>query len=109
MLSDGTAARARGSRGRLRRDLTGALNDDLREHGGTVIAWLRKEKPVEYCKLILSLIPTETEAERSPFGDVSNDELCEMVEVLRERMRNPPSEASAATGTPPAEPAPPAT
>jgi len=86
-----------------------ALNEDLRAHGAYVIDMLRKERPVEYFKLVLSLIPPETEAERSPLGEISTDELREMAEVLRERMRNPPSEASAATGTPPTEPAPAAT
>jgi len=57
MLGDGPAPRLKGSRSRLRHDLTGALNNDLREHGTKLIAWLRKEKPAEYFKLILSLLP----------------------------------------------------
>ncbi len=110
MLSDGAAARAKGSRSRLRHDLTGALNDDLRTHGAAVIDKLRKEKPVEYFKLILSLLPEETAAERSPFFGVDNDELHEILEAARKSLRDDASGGASQTAdTPLAEPAPTAT
>jgi len=100
MLGDGPAPRLKGSRSRLRHDLTGALNNDLREHGTKLIAWLRKEKPAEYFKLILSLLPPETEADRSPFYDVGDDELREILEAARARLRSDAGEASSVTGAP---------
>jgi hypothetical protein len=72
----------------------------LRENGAKLIAWLRKEKPVEYFKLILSLLPPETEAERAPFYDVADDELREILEACRASLRSDAGEASSATGAP---------
>src|SRR5436309_997509 len=64
-----------GSRNKLQGDFLKALAADFAEHGAGVIKIARIEKPVEYLKVITSVLSKEVVVEQSVLSDISDDEL----------------------------------
>jgi hypothetical protein len=73
-----------GTRTRLSRKLLEDLAADWAEGGIAAIKIMRMERPAEYCKLMVSILPKELIFENSAVTDLSDDELDHMIEMLRE-------------------------
>jgi hypothetical protein len=57
--SGNPAGRPAGAKNRLQNDFLHALLDDFRERGVEAIRIMRIERPVEYLKIVASLVPKE--------------------------------------------------
>jgi hypothetical protein len=57
--SGNPAGRPKGSRNKLSNAFIRHLHSDFMEHGGDVIARLRKQKPEVYARVIASLVPKD--------------------------------------------------
>ncbi len=62
-------------------DLAAALLADFAEHGADAIARARDENPAQYLRLVAPLLENET---TNPLAEVSDEELAEMIAMLRE-------------------------
>jgi hypothetical protein len=78
--------RRAGSRNKLQTDFLEALAADFAEHGAGVIRIARVEKPIEYLKVIASVLPKEFVVEQSVLVDLSDEELGQHIALLQ-RMR----------------------
>ncbi len=86
----GTSSRGRmkGSRNRLHGAFVSALEDDFREYGPATIVIVRKERPAEYLKIVAAILPKEFIIEDGRLENISDEELAEVVELLKsERAR----------------------
>jgi hypothetical protein len=72
-----------GSRNKLQGDFLKALAADFAEHGAGVIRIARIEKPVEYLKVIASVLPKEIVLEQSILSDLSDEELATHLSLLQ--------------------------
>jgi len=72
-----------GSRNRLSEIAIAALGADFNEHGAAVIKQVREAKPHIYLQIVASLLPRQLHVERtSPLGELSDDELVQIDELL---------------------------
>src|SRR5262245_17854315 len=79
--------RAKGSRNRLAHAFVTALQADFEEHGETVIRIARVERPVEYLKVIASILPKELEiSDGSRLKELSDEQLDSIIEFISERL-----------------------
>ena len=60
-----------------------ALAADFAEHGAGVIKIARIEKPIEYLKVIASVLPKEIVVEQSVLADLSDEELANHIALLQ--------------------------
>jgi hypothetical protein len=72
-----------GSRNKLQGDFLKALAADFAEHGAGVIRIARVEKPVEYLKLIASVLPKELVIEQNALSDLSDEEIAAHLTLLQ--------------------------
>lgn len=72
-----------GSRNKLQGDFLKALAADFAEHGAGVIRIARIEKPVEYLKVIASVLPRELQIETSVLADLSDEDLVAHISLLQ--------------------------
>ena len=72
-----------GSRNKLQGDFLKALAADFALHGAGVIRIARVEKPVEYLKVIASVLPKEIVVEQSILADLSDEELAGHISLLQ--------------------------
>ena len=72
-----------GSRNKLQGDFLKALAADFAEHGAGVIKIARIEKPIEYLKVIASVLPKEIVVEQSVLADLSDEELANHIALLQ--------------------------
>jgi hypothetical protein len=75
--------RRAGSRNKLQTDFLVALAADFAEHGAGVIRIARIEKPVEYLKVIASVLPRELQIETSALSDMSDEDLAASLATLQ--------------------------
>jgi hypothetical protein len=73
----------KGARNRLTARFVNSLADDFEEHGKDAIEACRVDDPGRYLMIIASLVPREVEITR-PLGDLTDDELTRLGDVLRE-------------------------
>jgi hypothetical protein len=78
-----TGGRRTGSRHRISTALIEAFAEDFETHGAEVIRITRVEKPVEYLKVAVALIPQKIELDE-PRQELSDAEL-DYIESLLER------------------------
>jgi hypothetical protein len=79
----GGPGRPIGSRTKLNELAVALLHEDFAKHGAEVIKRVRERKPEVYLASVVSLLPKQSQIEkRSPFDDVSNEEL----ELLEEHL-----------------------
>src|SRR5689334_18898409 len=83
--------RRAGSRNKLQTDFLEALAADFAEHGAGVIRIARVERPIEWLKLIASVLPREFVIEQSVLADLSDEDLAAHISVLQ-RLREPTPE-----------------
>ena len=65
-FAKGNSGRPRGSRNKLTSKFIKALLDDFASHGTEALKIVRLEQPLEYLKLIGSLVPREVDPDASP-------------------------------------------
>jgi hypothetical protein len=80
----GGPGRPVGARSKLNELAVALLHEDFVEHGAEVIARVRAQKPEVYLASVVSLLPKRTERIESPLIDISDDELAQLEQHLRE-------------------------
>jgi hypothetical protein len=91
--------RPAGSRNRLTTHLLNVLCRDFESNGEAVVRICRIEKPVEYLKIVASLLPKELQVSDAKLGDLSDEEIAGLlmqVRELRELRAQAPSQAEGA-------------
>jgi len=78
--------RRKGSRDRIGTALLEAIAKDFEEFGEEAVKIARVEKPVEYLRIVASLLPKEFEIVDSRLHDISDEELDAFIEVARRRV-----------------------
>jgi hypothetical protein len=82
--SDGNGGgRRAGARNKLQTKFIEELAADFEEHGAGVIRIARIEKPVEYLKVIASVLPKELVVEQGLLADISDEELATHIASLQ--------------------------
>jgi hypothetical protein len=77
-----------GARNKLQRDLLEALAADFAEHGPGVIRIARIEKPVEYLKIIASVLPRELLLEQNVLSAMSDEDIAASLSLLQKIQLN---------------------
>jgi hypothetical protein len=80
----GGPGRPKGSRAKLQELAVALLHEDFVEHGADVIKKVRLLKPEVYLASVVSLLPKRTEKIESPLVDISDDELEQLQQHLKE-------------------------
>lgn len=81
--NNASPGRPKGSRNKLGEDFIQKLQADFQQHGETVIATVRAEKPAEYLKVVASLLPKQVEIREGAFDGVSDEQLAALVSAAR--------------------------
>ena len=81
------AGRPRGAKNKLHRSFIEALTKDFEENGDKAIRQCRVTQPGKYLALIASTLPREFFFEHNTVGQLSDDELDRMIEMLRGRVQ----------------------
>lgn len=71
----GNPGRPKGSRNKLGEAFIADMLADWEEHGETVIATVRAEKPDQYLKVVASILPKELNVKVSELDELSDDEI----------------------------------
>jgi hypothetical protein len=82
---NGKQGRPLGSRTKLCRKLLEDLSADWQEHGAAALRIMRMERPAEYCRMMTSILPRELLFETGSVSELADDELDQMITMLRER------------------------
>jgi hypothetical protein len=80
----GGPGRPVGARSKLNELAVALLHEDFAQHGADVIRRVREQKPEVYLASIVSLLPRRTERIESPLIDISDDELAQLEQHLKE-------------------------
>jgi hypothetical protein len=80
----GGPGRPVGARSKLNELAVALLHEDFAQHGADVIRRVREQKPEVYLASIVSLLPRRTERVESPLIDISDDELAQLEQHLKE-------------------------
>jgi hypothetical protein len=83
--SNGTGGRPLGSRNKLCKAMLEDLAADWREGGVSALKMMRMERPAEYVRVMVSILPKELIFENSAVSELGDDELDQMITMLRER------------------------
>src|SRR5215472_14664616 len=78
--------RRKGSRDRIATTLLEVIAKDFEEFGEEAVKIARVEKPVEYLRVVASLLPKEFEINDNRLKDISDDELDLLLEYTRQRL-----------------------
>lgn len=78
--SGNPAGRPKGSRCKLSEAFLRAIYEDFRQHGAAVIEQVRREEPVQYLRIIVSVIPKALHVEAGDdLADISDEDLLELL------------------------------
>lgn len=80
----GNSGKPAGARNKLQADFILALQKDFKENGPDVINIVRVERPADYLKILASILPKEMLLSASPLEEMSDDELANAIETLRQ-------------------------
>src|SRR5262245_4745803 len=83
----GQGGRRRGARQRISTALLESIAKDFDEHGEETVNITRVERPVEYLRIVASLIPRELEITVGPLQEISDQELELLIEDARKQHR----------------------
>src|SRR5262245_29796056 len=86
-FAKGQGGRRRGARHRISTALLEAIGRDFEEHGEETVRITRVERPVEYLRIVASLLPRELEVTIGPLQEISDQELELLIERAREQHR----------------------
>jgi hypothetical protein len=91
-----SGGRPAGSRNKITTHLLNVLCKDFQENGESVVRICRIEKPVEYLKIVASLLPKELQVSDAKLGDLSDEEIASLLGQVRELRAQAPSQAEGA-------------
>ena len=77
--------RRKGRRDRISTALLEAIARDFEEFGADAVKIARVERPVEYLRVVASLLPKEFEITDNRLKDIPDDELDAFIELARQR------------------------
>jgi hypothetical protein len=83
--SGGKGGRPLGSRNKLCKAMLEDLAADWREGGVAALKMMRVERPAEYVRVMVSILPKEMILDNSAITELGDDELDHMITMLRER------------------------
>ena len=92
-----TGGRARGARNKISTAFLDALAADFEQHGEAAIKLMRIEKPVEYVKVVASILPKEFEITENRLMEIDDDTLDIMLDYARRRLADRLDRGEAAT------------
>jgi hypothetical protein len=78
-----SVGRRKGARHRISTALLEAIAKDFAEHGEEVVKITRIEKPVEYLRIVASLLPRELEITVGPLQEITDEELEKLIADAR--------------------------
>src|SRR5262245_11712548 len=79
--------RMKGARNKLQADFLYALQREFEQHGEATIRIVRCERPVEFLKVIASILPKELEiSDGSRLRELSNEQLDSIIEFISGRL-----------------------
>lgn len=81
--SGNPAGRPKGSRNKFAEAFITDLARDWEKSGSAAIEKVRTEDPSTYLRVAASIIPKELIVDKSPLGDLSDDELANLLEAVR--------------------------
>ena len=76
--------RPKGSRNKLGEAFLSAVHDDFAEHGVKAVQDAREKDPLQYCRMIAGLLPSEHTLNINKLDDLSDAELSERLRQLTE-------------------------
>ena len=82
-VSGNPAGRPKGARNRLGEAFLEALEEDFKEHGVSAIKACRAEDPAGYVRVIAGLLPKEFKLDANPLGEMTDDELARLIDLIR--------------------------
>ena len=85
----GGSGRPRGAKNKLQGAFLTALAEDFAQHGADVIRITRIEEPVQYLKVVASLMPKALQIE-SMVTELRDDEIDLLIEQRLQELRAPP-------------------
>lgn len=85
--SGNPSGRPKGARSRLGEAFLEAMHADFEEHGTTVIAKVRDEKPDQYLKVIASILPKDLNVNINNMDDLTDDQLIQRIRQLDSAIR----------------------
>ena len=85
--------RRAGARNKLQTTLLEELATDFEKHGAGVIRICRVEKPVEYLKVIVSVLPRELIVEQSNLAELTDEQVAAYIGILQTMQKNAASTA----------------
>ena len=74
--------RPKGARNKLGEQLLAELQRDFEQHGASAIVEMRTEKPAEYIKALVSLLPKDVNLNVNKFEDMDDDQLLARIRQL---------------------------
>lgn len=77
------AGRPKGSRSKLNELCLRMLADDFAQYGEEVIKRVRERRPEAYLAAVVSLLPKQKEEVKSPFVDLTDEELEQLEKFLK--------------------------
>jgi hypothetical protein len=80
--------RPQGAKNRLQTKFLYALAEDFEAHGEGVIRICRIEKPVEYLRIIASVLPRELVLEQNVLSDMSDEDIAASLALLQKLQLN---------------------
>ena len=95
-----------GRRARLAEMFLDQLFADWRQHGAETIAQVRKEKPDQYLKLLVAMLPRQVDSEESALDGLTDEQLAILVAAARDALGLSAPGTDAARSPVGAEPAP---
>jgi hypothetical protein len=81
-----TGGRAKGTRNRLSQEFLSALLAEFEAHGAEAIRICRTERPIDFVKIVASLMPREIEFQDNTLAEVSDTDLEAFIEIARRRI-----------------------
>src|SRR5262245_29405724 len=75
--------RRAGARNKLQTTLLEELATDFERHGAGVIRICRVEKPIEYLKAVISVLPKELIVEQSNLADLTDEQVTAYIGILQ--------------------------
>jgi hypothetical protein len=81
-----TGGRVKGAKNRLSHAFLTALADDFEQFGVDAIKIARVERPVEYVRIVASLMPRELEISETHLMQIDDNELDAFIEFARRRI-----------------------
>jgi hypothetical protein len=82
----GKPGRVKGSRNRLSERFIADLQAEWEQHGPSTLRIARIERPVEFCKMVASILPKEFEISDTRMKDLSDDELDFLIGLASKRL-----------------------